>query len=184
MRYYETLYIVNPNFEDKKVETIISEVGVELQKTNSKPINHHVWGKKRLAYPIQKQKYGTFILIQYSGGDTGSMVEFDTWMKLNTSILRHLTTRLEVEPPKIEAPVFEKTGDKTKEQEKDKSTPAKEDATESEEKLEDASVDVGKEEAQEATEESPSDDVIEPEDAKDETPEEAEESVETEKESK
>ena len=56
MRYYETLYIVNPNFEDKKVETILAEVGGELQKTKTKVINHHVWGKKHLAYPIQKNK--------------------------------------------------------------------------------------------------------------------------------
>jgi len=123
MRYYETLYIVNPNFEDKKVETIISEVGVELQKTKSKTINHHVWGKKRLAYPIQKQKYGTFILMQYAGGETGAMAEFDTWLKLNTSVLRHLTTRLEVEPPKIDAPVFEKTEGKATEKEEEKPIP-------------------------------------------------------------
>ncbi|MBT3299647.1 MAG: 30S ribosomal protein S6 [Candidatus Marinimicrobia bacterium] len=107
MRYYETLYIVNPNFEDKKVETILAEVGGELQKTKTKVINHHVWGKKHLAYPIQKQKYGTFILMQYGKEDAGSLLEFDTWMKLNTSILRHLTTRLESEPVQIEAPVIE-----------------------------------------------------------------------------
>ena len=57
MRYYEILYIVNPNLEDNALSNTMGEIGSELEKTKSKLINHRVWGKKRLAYPIQKQKY-------------------------------------------------------------------------------------------------------------------------------
>ncbi|MBT3589861.1 MAG: 30S ribosomal protein S6 [Candidatus Marinimicrobia bacterium] len=180
MRYYETLYIVNPNFEDKRVETIISEVGVELQKTNSKTINHHVWGKKRLAYPIQKQKYGTFILMQYAGGETGSMAEFDTWLKLNTSVLRHLTTRLEVEPPKIDAPVFEKTEEKATEKptlETEETVETKEAPEEAPESSEDESIDDDVQEVV-AEEKETSEETVETEEA----PEEVTESDDTEKE--
>ncbi len=98
MRYFETLYIVNSNLEGDVLNKTMNEIGVELEKTKSKLINHRIWGKKRLAYPIEKQKYGSFILMQFQGGDFGKMDEFDTWLKLNGSILRHMTVRLSKKP--------------------------------------------------------------------------------------
>ena len=98
MKFYETLYIVDANIENKSLEKEMDDVGKELAKTKSKIINHRVWGKKRLAYAIQRQKYGSFIILQYAGGDIGKMPDFDTWMKLNNSVLRHMTVALSEEP--------------------------------------------------------------------------------------
>ena len=98
MSFYETLYIVDPNLENKSLEKTMSEIGKELEKTKSKIINHRVWGKKRLAYSIERQKYGSYILIQFEGGDQQKMIEYDTWMKLNNSVLRHMTVLLNDKP--------------------------------------------------------------------------------------
>ena len=98
MSFYETLYIVDPNLENKSLEKTMNEIGKELEKTKSKIINHRVWGKKRLAYPIERQKYGSYILIQFEGGDQQKMVEYDTWMRLNNSVLRHMTVLLNEKP--------------------------------------------------------------------------------------
>ena len=68
MSFYETLYIVDPNLENKSLEKTMIEIGKELEKTKSKIINHRVWGKKRLAYSIERQKYGSYILIQFEVG--------------------------------------------------------------------------------------------------------------------
>ena len=98
MSFYETLYIVDPNLENKSLEKTMSVIGKELEKTKSKIINHRVWGKKRLAYSIERQKYGTYILIQFEGGDQQKMIEYDTWMRLNNSVLRHMTVLLNDKP--------------------------------------------------------------------------------------
>ena len=98
MSFYETLYIVDPNLENKSLEKTMIEIGKELEKTKSKIINHRVWGKKRLAYSIERQKYGSYILIQFEGGDQQKMIEYDTWMKLNNSVLRHMTVLLNDKP--------------------------------------------------------------------------------------
>ena len=76
----------------------MNEIGKELEKTKSKIINHRVWGKKRLAYSIERQKYGSYILIQFEGGDQQKMIEYDTWMRLNNSVLRHMTVLLNEKP--------------------------------------------------------------------------------------
>ena len=102
MNYYEILYIVNPNFEKKKIDDAMKEIESRLNKTKSKIINHVIWGKKKLAYPIQEHKYGTYIMAHYDGGDKNALDEFNSWLKLSDLVIRHMIVRLEHEPSIIE----------------------------------------------------------------------------------
>ena len=98
MRYYETLYIVDPNLDSKILEKTMIEIEQELSKTKSKVINHRVWDKKRLAYQILNHKYGSYIILQFEVGDVTKMIDFDVWMKLNNIVLRHMTVLLSQKP--------------------------------------------------------------------------------------
>ena len=98
MRYYETLYIVDPNLDSKILEKTMTEIEQELSKTKSKVINHRVWDKKRLAYQILNHKYGSYVILQFEVGDVTKMVDFDVWMKLNNIVLRHMTVFLSQKP--------------------------------------------------------------------------------------
>ena len=102
MRYYEILYIVNPNFERKKIDDTMKEIDNRLTKTQSKIINHIVWGKKKLAYTMQGHKYGTYILVHYQGGNKDKLDEFDSWLKLSDLVIRHMIVRIEKEPDVLE----------------------------------------------------------------------------------
>ena len=102
MNYYEILYIVNPNFERKKIDDSMKEIEDRLRKTKSKIINHVIWGKKKLAYPIQNHKYGTYIMAHYNGGDKNELDEFNSWLKLSDLVIRHMIVRLDSEPDIID----------------------------------------------------------------------------------
>ena len=102
MRYYELLYIVNPNLEDDRINAIIDEIGNEVSKFKVSIINHNLWGKKRLAYPIKNNKYGTYILLQFSSEQFDFLKEFERSLILNKSVIRHQLVRLDEEPPKVE----------------------------------------------------------------------------------
>ena len=102
MRYYEILYIVNPNFERKKIDETMKEIDSRLTKTKSKIINHIIWGKKKLAYTMQGHKYGTYILVHYQGGNKDKLDEFDSWLKLSDLVIRHMIVRIEKEPDVLE----------------------------------------------------------------------------------
>ena len=102
MNYYEILYIVNPNFERKKIDDAMKEIEDKLKKTKSKIINHVIWGKKKLAYPIQNHKYGTYIMAHYNGGDKNGLDEFNSWLKLSDLVMRHMIVRLDTEPDIID----------------------------------------------------------------------------------
>ena len=100
MRYYETIYIVDPNLENSVLEKTMNQIGQELEKTKAKIINHREWGKKRLAYQVAKQKYGSFILLQYEVEDLSEMQDFELWLRLNNLVLRHMTVSLNERPEK------------------------------------------------------------------------------------
>ena len=97
MKYFETLYIVNPNFEQSRLDTIIKDVENNVGKF-SKVISQNIWGKKRLAYKIDNQKYGTFVLLNFETEEGSKIAGFESYMKLNTSVLRAQTIRLKLRP--------------------------------------------------------------------------------------
>ena len=103
MRYYELIYIVNSNVERKKVEQVMKDIGDRLEKAGSRLINHTVWGKKKLAYPIRGNTYGTYILAHYNGGDNEKLSEFDSWLKLSGLAIRHMIVKLDKEPEVVES---------------------------------------------------------------------------------
>ena len=98
MRYYELIYIVNSNVERKKIEQVMKDISGRLENTESKIINHVVWGKKKLAYPIKGNAYGNYILLHYEGGDNYKLNEFDSWLKLSGLVIRHMIVRLQEKP--------------------------------------------------------------------------------------
>ena len=97
MKYFETLYIVNPNFEQSRLDTIIKDVEENIGKF-SNVIGHNIWGKKRLAYQIDNQKYGTFVLLNFETEEGSKIAGFESYMKLNISVLRAQTIRLKSRP--------------------------------------------------------------------------------------
>ena len=97
MKYFETLYIVNPNFEQSRLDTIIKDVEKNVGKFGN-IIGHNIWGKKKLAYQIDNQKYGTFVLLHFETEEGSGIAGFESYMKLNISVIRAQTIRLKLRP--------------------------------------------------------------------------------------
>ena len=97
MRYYENLFIVNPSYEGESLNGLKNQFVQFLEDNGSRIYNVEDWGKKRLAYKIDKQKYGSYILIQFAAD--GSVIrELEEAQRLNDSILGTITVRLNEEP--------------------------------------------------------------------------------------
>ena len=98
MRYYESLYIVNPNYEQNRINNIMKEIQDKCSNLKLKVINHSIWGKKRLAYSIEKHKYGSFILLHFETSAVNSLQEFDRFMILHNNVIRNQTVLLDQKP--------------------------------------------------------------------------------------
>ena len=94
MRFYETLYIVHPALESGRLKDIILELESHVKTFDGKILATDIWGKKKLAYLINKQKYGTYILVQFNV-DGSKVSSLNQELEHNPNILSYITTRIE-----------------------------------------------------------------------------------------
>ena len=94
MNYYETLYIVHSALEAGRLKDIVLTVEGFLKENGGEVVATEVWGKKKLGYYIDKQKYGTYILLQFKSDGTKNN-NFNVEMEHNPSILAYMTVRIE-----------------------------------------------------------------------------------------
>ena len=89
MRAYECIYIINPALE----EAAIKEKENRLREivTSRKGVVHKVdvWGKRRLAYPIDKIEEGTYALAKFTG-DNDILAELNRVFRFDDNIVRHM----------------------------------------------------------------------------------------------
>ncbi len=94
MRPYEMLVLLNAELEDPKeelgkVEEVILSLGGEMTKTD-------LWGKKRLAYPIDKKSEGFYALCTFKLSPD-QLAEMNRVLGLRPNIYRQMTIRLDEE---------------------------------------------------------------------------------------
>ena len=118
MNYYETLYIIHSALEAGRLKDIIMGVEDSLKKIGGKPLAVELWGKRKLSYFIDKQKYGTYVLIQYNG-EGKCTNDFAVELEHNPNILAYLTTAIESNDVlEIEEDLDKQISGKTRESEK------------------------------------------------------------------
>ena len=94
MSHYETMYIAHPALEGGRLKDLILSVEQSMNQLGGTTHVIDVWGKKKLAYPVNKEKYGIYILLQFK--NTGSTnKEFNLELEHNPNILAYLTTKID-----------------------------------------------------------------------------------------
>lgn len=99
MRHYEVVFIVHPD-QSEQVPAMIERYQT-LLKTNSGNIHRlEDWGRRQLAYPIQKIHKAHYVLMNIEC-DQKTLEELETSFKFNDAVLRHLTfaTKVAVTSP-------------------------------------------------------------------------------------
>ncbi len=97
MRYYETLFIVHPNYELERLQGVVDAVTDEIKKLGGEVLNVTDWGKRRLAYPIDKMRIGTYMLVHFSSAPH-IIKELTAWMRLQPALLSQIIVKLETAP--------------------------------------------------------------------------------------
>lgn len=96
MRLYELVFVVDPRVSDEDVVTMIQEYRQMITAGGSEIVKEENWGRRKLAYPIEKLNEGKYVLfgITSQGGKT-SLPEVEHRMRQNDKILRYLTVRID-----------------------------------------------------------------------------------------
>jgi small subunit ribosomal protein S6 len=93
-RKYEIGFLLNPESSDEEVKKIMDSVIGIIEKAKGKVENIDEWGRRKLAYPIQKHNEGiyTFINTEVEGK---AMAEVERRLKLSERVIRFIVLRLD-----------------------------------------------------------------------------------------
>ncbi len=92
-RTYETIFIVNAALEDQDIESVISKVCNYIENNGGTVEETNRWGRRRLAYPINKKYNGFYIHIIFNA-NSSTVPVLERFLVLEDTILRHLTVKL------------------------------------------------------------------------------------------
>lgn len=95
MRTYEVLFILSPQVPEEEATALIAEFKRIAESTGATLKSEDAWGRRRLAYPIQKFNEGIYHLFVFESA--ASLAELDRRMKNSDRVLRHMIVRTDLD---------------------------------------------------------------------------------------
>lgn len=134
MAIYETIFILDSLLTPEEIDKVVDRVKELIEGNKGKILKIDKWGKRRLAYEIQKKQYGFYVAIEFEEKGTVPRL-LDDEFNYNDRVLRYLTYRfgkkklkdweenkkqeaaseLEVKSPKVEEESLTESTDTKKE---------------------------------------------------------------------
>jgi small subunit ribosomal protein S6 len=93
MQKYELLYIVPTQFADTEIDGLREKFGKTIEQTGAKVTRNESLGKIKLAYPVKKQRHGTYVLVHFEAEPT-VIAGLDRTLRLSDEVLRHIIVDL------------------------------------------------------------------------------------------
>ena len=94
MRHYEMMIILDPSLEETTVQPSLEQF-LTVVKTGGGSVDKvDVWGRRRLAYEIDKRSEGIYAVIDMKAMPD-SVAELDRQLGLNEAVLRTKVMRME-----------------------------------------------------------------------------------------
>ncbi len=89
-RLYETTFIVNAALEDADIDAVIAKVTSYIENHGGEIKVVEKWGRRRLAYPINKKYNGFYVHIEFESMPNNLPI-LERFLVLEDTVLRHLT---------------------------------------------------------------------------------------------
>ncbi|MBQ32827.1 MAG: 30S ribosomal protein S6 [Deltaproteobacteria bacterium] len=93
MSSYEIIFITSARFSEEEQSTFLKKAESTLKKEKATVEQQFVWGRRRLAYPIDDQDYGVYH-IWYVEGPGSALTELERQFNLTDDVLRFFSLRV------------------------------------------------------------------------------------------
>ena len=101
MREYETMFVIQPEISEEGTAAILEKVDAELTRHGTTRLLCEDWGKRKLAYEIDKFQKGHYRILRYL--DDGAVVaDLERQLRLEESVLRFLTVLVDEDVKDVE----------------------------------------------------------------------------------
>jgi small subunit ribosomal protein S6 len=93
-RLYESTFIINASLDDAQVDAVIARVQDVIAKNGGNVAALNKWGRKRLAYPINKKTNGFYVNLEFAAPGP-LLAALERSYQLDEMILRYMTIVLD-----------------------------------------------------------------------------------------
>ena len=115
MRRYETIFITYPDLPEEDINGLVERYSAIVRDRQGIVVKVEKWGKRKLAYEIEKQARGFYLLIDFAGS-ADIVTELERNLRIGDKILKFMTVKTqeavnleeldkEMNPPPIEEKV-------------------------------------------------------------------------------
>lgn len=88
---YELSFIISPLVPETEHESLKQEILGYLKESKAEIISEPYFiGRKKLTYPIKKQKHGFYVFLEFNLEEKQALKELDIKLRHNNNLLRHL----------------------------------------------------------------------------------------------
>ncbi len=89
---YEILLMLDPDLAEEKQAEVVARVRELIEKGGGTFHRHDAWGKRKLAYEIDKKGDGIYHLLLFSAAPA-TLDEISRVLKIDDAVMRHMATR-------------------------------------------------------------------------------------------
>jgi small subunit ribosomal protein S6 len=87
MRHYEMMIILEPTLEERTIQPSLDQFLQVVSTGGGKVDKVDIWGKRRLAYEIEKKTEGIYAVVDMTA-EPDTVKELDRQLNLNEAVLR------------------------------------------------------------------------------------------------
>ncbi len=94
MRIYEELFIVKPDAPEEEVDQFVETLRTQLTNSGATVDKVEKWGKRKLAYKVDKYREGAYVLFQF-GANAETVKELERRLRVSDVVIKFLTVRID-----------------------------------------------------------------------------------------
>ena len=89
---YEILLMLDPELSEEQQGAVVARTRELIEKDGGSLDRHDAWGRRKLAYEINKKGDGNYHLLQFSC-PAATLDEVSRVLKIDDTVMRHMATR-------------------------------------------------------------------------------------------
>jgi small subunit ribosomal protein S6 len=93
MNFYETVVILNPSLGEEEAKAVIDKITDLLKNAEGEMFKVEVWGKRRLAYEMSKQKMGNYVFLLFKA-PSAAIRKLEDYFKVLDIVLKFMVVKL------------------------------------------------------------------------------------------
>lgn len=93
MNIYENVVIINPSLSEEDLKSALEKISEQIKKSGGEILKLENWGKRKLAYELNKQRMGCYVMILFKS-PTKLIKELEYYYKVFDPIMKYMIIRL------------------------------------------------------------------------------------------